>query len=406
MDYKKLLINELEKKEILRQYGLLNEDSKKAENLLNKSDVRFVFEGGYHSEKAINDEIKKTMNALVSEIYSVIKNKPGGVFLTNVVLNSGESKIPNTDAEKGGIRVEPKYLARKRMATMKKFITDALAKIKLPTPKITINEPSEGKTPFVNNKSGFCPQSKLSPSDPQGYACLDKLFNPGEGIVNWNNGRTSVYSEVLNAYKKEQFISASISVYDVSNMKKCLTGLSFQINYEGRNGEKHSCNNAVYEIMAGEVILPRDDGKLYASLDNKDSKFDNSPQSNCAKSPDGVTIVDSSKDKRCYRYNTFKITDELATKIITSSSIVNNSSNILITAKCLSAPNESWKYGCHEGAGTIRINSNDGTSKVLDITTPTKQNMRTPLFAFNSCDVNNITVYGANGMPIPKDDKT
>ena len=386
MNIKKLLITEIEKRNILSQYGIIVEEANPVTSLT--IDKYVTFRGGYYSEKYLGNELPTQ----IYKIQQFLKEKQGKSFLVDVILESSESKIPNTDNENGGVRVEPLFLAKKRNETIKKYITTQLQsfvdeKLIVNMPKFTVIEPKQGNTKWIGQP--FCPQNLLPKDDTQGYICKEKNFRPGKDdsgkpIPNWETGKDTTYKELKQKYITEQNIRVKIEVRELIDMKKCLDNMTIEVNYTDLS-KQHVCNSAIYEIyIKGNLNknsskLTRTDGKGYASLNNdyKEAEsfgyglinYDNEPE----------------PDKRGgKRYNKFIVTTEIAAKLISD-----GSTSFIISAKCINPlkkhTHPQWKDGCHVGVGNIVITNGRGEKTEYNSKTPTGKNEEKVLKAINAC---------------------
>jgi hypothetical protein len=396
MNIKKILITELEKKKILKMYGVLKEDTPtpvvepKSNELLIDNNVKFP--AGFYSKKYLaQSELPKE----IAKIIQYLKSN-NSAFVVDITTESSESKIPNTDKELGlpspKNRVNTGYLSKKRSESIVKYIKDSLApytgpnKLILELPKLNIGEAKLGGTKWIGQP--FCPQKLLPSDDTQGYACLEKDFNPGDGVVNWTNGKESVYKETAEQYKREQSIRVIIKVIKMDRgSKKCLDNMTIEVNYTNL-AKKHTCNSAIYNIfIRGDlskypadrpgILLRRDDGAAYASLNN------NSPQAKNVH-PDLIKFDNSPTDPNMVskeRYNKFIITPEIATSLLTD-----GSTKFIISAKCRNLHNNpAWNGGCHEGVGNIIITNGKGVPHPYDEATPKGNNEVKTLVPIDAC---------------------
>ena len=112
MSYKEILLSEIEKKNILNQYGLLVEQNPApapapTTNVTDTLvvDKKITFKGGYYS--ASYADFKTNLDPDLKTVQEFLTNGTGKAFIVKVRIGAGESRIPNTDNEKGGVRVDP-----------------------------------------------------------------------------------------------------------------------------------------------------------------------------------------------------------------------------------------------------------------------------------------------------------
>lgn len=379
MNLKKILISEVEKKNILSQYGIITEQDTPT-NIL-KVDVKVNFKGGYHSQEYAN--FKETLEPELLKVRNFLSAGKGKAFFVKVVVGSGESRIPNTDneIEAPNNKLNLGDLSKKRELTIKNYVSDFLQSyvnsgVLLSKPNIVTKEPVIGETEWIGQP--FCPKNKIPSDDPQGYICTKSNFVPAPGVKNWTQGKAKEYKSIFDAYVKEQYISVNIELKEIpSTIIECLTNMQIQINYTDIS-KKHKCNSAVYEIKVNGVTLTRNDGKPYASLNNNNDQYDNDPKT-CKGNPD--------TDETCKRYNTFIVDSNLATSILTSTNFIDGEvPKFNITATCLNPNNNiAWNGGCHKGVGNIVVIN--GKDQRFDYTsaTPNKKGETTSLREIDAC---------------------
>lgn len=396
MNVKKFLITELEKKNILKQYGVLSEAGPVVAPATTTPgqltiDKRVVFPAGYYNESYI---LKTELPVELAKVVEFLKNKPGKSFIVNARIESGESQIPNTDNELNkpspSNRVDAGYLSKMRGNTITTYINKVLApfigpgKILPTAPKIITDVAKIGATKWKDQP--FCPSKSLPANDTQGYECLNQKFNPGTGVLNnWYNGKDKLYGAIKALYIQEQYIRIVIKVTEQDDASKCLDNMVVEVNYTDLS-KRHKCNSAIYEIyVRGDkspktpgVLLYRNDGKRYASLNN------NYPDAN---SDGGPTMVkydndpSNSKGVGGVRYNKFLISPEIAASLI-----ADGSTSYIISAKCLNPlNNKGWSNGCHEGVGNIVITNGKGEVFKYDSSTPNAKDEVKELVKMNAC---------------------
>jgi len=381
MNIKRLLISEIEKRDILRQYNILTEDVIPVSSLNIDKNVNFA--GGTYSEPYLLKDLAPEMQ----RIKDYLTSSSGKSFIVSVQISSGESQIPNTDNEKKpSVRVEPLFLATNRNNVIQTYIKNQLqpfvdSKLLVKIPTFKVEKPVVGKTAWIGQP--FCPKSLIPSDDKQGYICAGSSFKPGNGadgkpIFNWVNGKNTVYKTILDSYNKEQFVNVKIVLKELTVMKKCLDNMTIDVNYVGTD---HKCNSAIYEMYIKgnlnrtDTLLLRNDGKTYASINNnftspfitatpKLGDYDNDP-----------------KAVGGNRYNRFIVTSEIASSLISD-----GSSEFIISAKCKNPYNNpDHSGGCHDGVGNILVTNGNGVKFPYTLTTPKGKDEVKSLPAINAC---------------------
>lgn len=364
MGYKKLLINELEKKYILKQYNILTEavSTEPVSTLVIDKIVKFP--AGYWSEKQLEPILKSEMD----KITQYLKGSTGKAFLVTVTIESFESKIPNVDAESGRKPLKPLELAGKRNVSIKSYITKQLQsfvdkKLLMGLPLFTVLAPKQGPTEWVGTP--FCP--KGSTEEQQRNEC----------ILNFRKGKDTTYKEYRDKYENEQRIRVYIKLEELTDMKKCLDNMVIEVNYTDLS-KKHVCNSAIYEIYLNGVRLLRNDGNPFASLNNDGSRV---------KLHKGIEKYDNDiNNVGGERYNKFVVTPELATTILSDTIKNMKKPRFTLSAKCINPfGTTAFNGGCHDGVGNIVITN--GQKEVFEYTsaTPTIKDSVKKLVTFNAC---------------------
>lgn len=362
---RRLIISESEKKDILKQYNILNL-LKEAEIKAGESiQTTITFNGGKYLQTSGNfTDLTNNITAIKDFCNKVPNGK-----IVEVVVEAGESQIPNTDNEAGGTKVEVGYLSKKRYATIKAFLQKKFDEWKTSDKnfkkpqKFVETEPVIGSTPWLDNKDGFCPSNvvkALDPTDTQGYGCKAATFNPGNGKENWTKGKDTTYVTTRDQFRSEQFVRVTFRLgvpsNTITNMPpklECLSGMIIEYNYDdvveksnnGTASNVHCCSRGLFTLKVDGLTLNRSDGYQYANINNHPSEKnlqrpqkDNRPQNQAgvanyfisgSTQPLCVHISDNGKNQYTnvadyvtkkpmdnYRYNTFKISPQLAKQIV------------------------------------------------------------------------------------------
>ena len=436
---KNFLISELEKKTILKKYGVLNEQNVPVQNNqkteLPKDNGKTVitvdkyvtFPAGYYNQSYLQQsDIAAEIQNIIKFLDEVKTSQTTKRYIVSLKIESGESQIPNTDKEKGGVKVDAGYLASARSNTivtylntlLEPYVGNVLAKKVEPT----INPPKIGDTKWIGQS--FCPQQKLQADDKQGYACTGQNFKPGPNIQNWFNGKNKEYKTIFDQYKKEQYIRVTITVNESTIPStttgstttgstvqiECLNNMVIELNYTDKS-KQHKCNNAIYRLyIKGDktpgngVLLLRDDGKDYASLNNHTERLKELLTMNpfqlfmrVFKSETERKRQDTNKDKiqamfkydnkpednGGVRYNKFIVNPDIAKQITDD-----GSTKFYIMAQCYNPENYSsgnWGKNCHSSVGEINVTNGKGERFEYKSKTPNKMNEIVTLLPINAC---------------------
>jgi hypothetical protein len=357
----RLIISESERTDIMRQYNLiLEQDDQPREPLV--IDKVVTFPAGYYSAKYLKDLAPE-----VAKITQYLKSGKGGAFLVEVEMSSGESQIPNSDAEtKNPEGTTQGWLAQQRQTTITQYITDQLQgfvtqKLLLSLPKFTINPIAIGETPWVG-------QTFLQPNGEK-YVCTEKEKLTG-CVAKYRACKTSTCKDLASKYASEQYIRVKLTLKELTSQKQCLDNMVIEVNYTKGN---HNCNSAVYKISINDILLKREDGQSFASLNNDTvntnknlNVYNNNPRQNGGP-----------------RYNKFIVTPDIANQLLAGG--VNS---FKISATCWNPLNHrdpNWGMGCHEGVGDVVVTNGKGQKSSFVSSTPKGRNETKTLVTINAC---------------------
>ena len=376
----KLLITEQDIRHIRGLYNLIMEDitseSGGTVKLFN------YYKPGYYTLESIdtktNQPVVNSLEIELDKVREFIKNHPDSIV--SIKFISGESAIPNKDNEgkEGGkflnygdlSKLRKKYLDQYLQRYFQNLKTQKFISMDFELPPIQYEEISP-KTSWVG--TSFCPTN--STIEQQRGVCVN----------NYRDGVKSKNSEILkfkDLYNKEQFSMIEITVKLNDPSKKCLDNMTIEVNYTDLT-KSHICNSAIYEIYikgnlskTDGMLLLRDDGKNYASLNNEfkdaafiyvDSKlksYDNDPKNYGGK-----------------RFNKFIITPEIASTLISD-----GSTSFIISAKCKNPyKNKEHNGGCHDGIGNIMITNGNGEKFPYNSVTPKGKDEVKILLTIDAC---------------------
>jgi hypothetical protein len=388
----KFIITEEDKKHIKQLYGLITEQETTPSSGTS-IDRRVIFPAGYYNESYVSD----TLTEVTQQISTFLSQNSGTSYIVSITLESGESQIPNTDREQGNIPVEPGVLARARQATINSFLTRSIGELVtsgvLPQmPTFNFTEPVIGATPWVGTP--FCPANATDAQ--QRSKCVDA----------YRAGMNTTYKDYKTNYDAEQFVRVIVVVSQGiiptttgTTSLECATNMVIELNYEG--GKNHICDSSVYQLYANDVLLLRDDGKDYASLNNY------TPKELVGKKTHGLSLEDSialqAYDNNLgkaggKRYNKFIITSEMAKELFKG-----GKTRIKIQAMCYNPTNyiedgkdnmlgfgkpetHPWEENCHDYVGVIKVTNASGQFAEFEPrNTPSQRNRKVTMFTFDPC---------------------
>jgi len=266
-------------------------------------DLQGLYKSGTYLVTSLTEESKSILDQELEDLFQFIKNHPDN---TKITITSSESQVTNADNENGdGInrsdefRKTPGSLAKARAEALQKYVNIFLDKKYTENPNLDLKLKPTIEFGDITRVGGelweryYTPSSTnpniLTPNEnPKVIADNERLLkqynssslNPDDKIT-----RTAD----LPKYKQDQYTRITVGVkYEPITINECYAGnLVFDVMYispggihkelQPPGGVGHDCDNALFLVTANGVLLKRDDGNGYASMNNKINKDGKSP---------------------------------------------------------------------------------------------------------------------------------
>ena len=376
MSYKHLLINEVEKKNILSMYNLLNEQVTPAAPATNPyfktpnggiAQVILTYGPGdtelNHTDKYGNtfDNISKIKPVIDAAISFLSRNKG---FIPRVVLYGGESIIPGRPI--GTLSEE----RRKKIAEYVKTQLKSLVDKKLISKEPEISLIIEDAKTLTEPSGGWNSYRAWAISSPE-----QKAANP----------KNEEYTKLKAGYDKDQFSKLQFKIVPDLGPNQCTFNVKIGVHYDDKS-LGHKCNAARFQILANGIPLTTGlgttcgTGLKYADMNNGGGNLD------CKKNDVGGV-----------RMNYFTLNSKDVVDKIMAASPDKNS--IKITMKCTSTGFDDAQGRCHQDVPHITIHNTDNV-KTVD-TYPMKNDAQ--LITIDKCG--NL-ISGGGGTPTKSADAT
>ena len=232
---RKFIITEEEKLDIMKLYGLLLEGETDAGGY--EIDFSNTFQSGYHSVNYINKKLLTTeLNNAKTWLLNKLKEPGNKGKLVYVEIDASESKVPNADAEKGGIVLPPYQLSNKRAVSINNYLSaifDGWV-----TEKLVPEKPIFSFPPPKIGGPNWCPNYSKDPE------C--------EGTPK-NDSKTD------QKFTEHQYVKVKFLLDDGTISAKCLEGFSITVAYNQtassafpcRGG--HKCDEADFNVLLNKV---------------------------------------------------------------------------------------------------------------------------------------------------------
>ena len=231
---RKLIITEEEKLDIMKLYGLLLEGEELPGGGY-QIDFSNTFKSGYHSSKHINKAILTTeLQAAKDWLAGKLKNNKGKLVF--VKIDASESKVPNADAEKGGVVLEPYQLSNKRAVGINNFLSG-----------IFDGWVTEG---LISQKPIFAfPEAKIGgpnwcPPYSKDETCVEKTDKKDDP-----------------KFTEHQYVRVQFLVDTPGMSAKCVEGLSITVSYNKDKNASfpcrggHKCDEADFNVLLNRVPI-------------------------------------------------------------------------------------------------------------------------------------------------------
>jgi len=324
-------------------------------------DLAGLYDSGKWKVTSLKTEVQDILNQEIKDIYKFVSDNPGNYILE---IESSESKVPNADNEEGKKRDNefktiPGSLAKARATALKEYVDKELSKLYA--------------------------QDSLAP-DVIPVVSFGVIDNVGGDDWDGIDADATKYKQFQYTRIKARFITEPD--IDISLDKFCFSEFKLQINYTGGG---HTCNAAVFKVYVNDILIYRDDGKGYASLNNKTQVrwLDAPVESNQYRL---ASLDNQPGDIGGERYNQFTINKTLAKQLLDK-----NPNGYLIILECTNPTNiteeedpaegsNGYEGNCHKGVGTIKVISPDGSESTLDITTPGQRDLKVPMALLDPCN--------------------
>jgi hypothetical protein len=231
---RKLIITEEEKLDIMKLYGLLLEGEELPDGGY-QIDFSNTFKSGYHSSKHINKAILTTeLQAAKDWLAGKLKNNKGKLVF--VKIDASESKVPNADAENGGVVLQPYELSNKRAVAINNFLSG-----------IFDGWVTEG---LISQKPIFAfPEAKIGgpnwcPPYSKDETCVEKTDKKDD-----------------QKFTDHQYVRVQFLVDTPGMSAKCVEGLSITVSYNKDKNASfpcrggHKCDEADFNVLLNRVPI-------------------------------------------------------------------------------------------------------------------------------------------------------
>jgi hypothetical protein len=341
MSFKNQLLTESEKDLIREMYGLLSEQYFKAPNggtgqVINKYPAGYYSLSGADKSGTPYDNTT-SLQKIIDNAKEFLTTNKG--YIPRVVINAGESIIPNYDSEGGTGKKNTGWLSEQRKNKISVYIKSQLKD--LVAKKLISREPEillyfdEAKTLTIPS-GGWDDYRTWKKSSDQ-----EKSANP----------KNAEYTKLKTGYDTDQKTIINFKIVPDLGENQCSFNVKIGVHYDDLS-LGHQCNKARFKILANGVPLTTTlgttcgAGLAYADMNNGSGSLD------CKKNADFGGK----------RMNYFQLNSASVVNKIMAASPDKNS--IKITMECTSTGFDDAAGRCHQDVPHITIHNTDGLKTV------------------------------------------
>ena len=230
---RKLVITEQEKLEIMSMYGILLEGELPGGGY--EIDFSNTFKSGYHSAKYINktlllEELTKAKTWLSSQL----KGDKGKLVFVKILAS--ESRVPNADAENGGVVLVEYELSNKRAVAVNNFLSNIFDG--------WVEEGLIGGKPIFAFPEPTIGGPNWCPSYTKDETCVEKIDKNTD-----------------KKFTDHQYVRVQFLIDTPGMSEKCVDGLSITVSYNKDKNPSfpcrgnHQCDEADFTVVLNKVPI-------------------------------------------------------------------------------------------------------------------------------------------------------
>jgi hypothetical protein len=248
------------------------------------------YKSGFWKVTSLPQEAQDILNVQMDNLMQFLKNNPGN---TKITIKSSESLPGNADREPTSKTFNSSLargvLAQKRSDDLKLYILNKLTSLSPTYPGVTI--------PNIIVEKPIIGKEKWPDEAKNNELIKTEKDEEGNPITN---------PALLSRYSKEQWVKIYAELQRPNT--DCFNNgyLAFDVSVN-----EHRCNASVYEVYVNNILLKRDDGKPFASLNNNWINPDNEVFRNGYALVNKVPLAyfdldlyDNARPKSSYHYQT------------------------------------------------------------------------------------------------------
>ena len=290
---------------------------------------------------------------IIDKMVAFLKAEPKKSWVSEVIITSGESIIPNFDMEKKTGAKPIGWLSEQRKQKIQAYVNGIVQPLvadgtvsKLPKVKLIFEE---AKT-LTEPSGGW-----------DDYRAWNKEVDPAKKAALPKNAE---YTKLKQGYDKDQKTIVQFRVVQDLGAGQCSLNMRIVVSYDDLVNVTHGCDFANYEITANGVILTT--AGNYGSNLPKQSKGGwipaGTPYASMSNSQGSGDVLYKSGSKEAtgggVRKNLFWLRDPaLVKKIITAG----DGKTIILRAKCIvNGAGFKGTGGCHSDAPHVYVYTSDG----------------------------------------------
>ena len=230
---RKLVITEQEKLEIMSMYGILLEGELPGGGY--EIDFSNTFKSGYHSAKYINKTLLlEELTTAKTWLSSQLKGDKGKLVFVKILAS--ESRVPNADAENGGVVLAEYELSNKRAVAVNNFLSNIFDG--------WITEGLIGGKPIFAFPEPTIGGPNWCPSYTKDETCVEKIDKNTD-----------------KKFTDHQYVRVQFLIDTPGMSEKCVDGLSITVSYNKDKNPSfpcrgnHQCDEADFTVVLNKVPI-------------------------------------------------------------------------------------------------------------------------------------------------------
>lgn len=322
-------------------------------------DILCLYASGFYSVDHTDAKGKPFMNStkfkpIVDKMVAFLKAEPKKSWVSEVIIKSSESIVPNFDMEKKSGAKPIGWLSEQRKQKIQAYVNEIVQPLvadgtvsKLPTVKLIFEE---AKT-LTEPSGGW-----------DDYRAWNKEIDPVKKAALPNN---TEYTKLKKGYDNDQKTVVQFKVIQDLGAGQCAVGIKLVVSYDDPKNIGHSCDFANYQITANGIPLTTATGNAWGMPGQEAGGWipNGTPYASMSNNQQNGDVLYKSMGNDAapnggVRKNLFRFNDVALVKRIIEAG---DGKSIIIMAKCIvNGSGFGGKGGCHSDAPHVYVYTSTG----------------------------------------------